>query len=220
MGDLTKNHPKCFLYYKEKRLIEHLISNFKSCGISKIVIVTGYKSELFKQFETFLVFNKNWENSNMLYSLYCSLPYMSENSIVTYADIFYEKNIIKKLKESKNNFCVAYDPKWLELWSKRFDNPLSDAETFKLNKNNFIKEIGNKTSKINEIQGQYMGIIKFKGGIFEKYLSLFSKEEIMKMDVTTFMQKLLFKNIKIKAISYEDKWAEIDSKNDIKTLNF
>ena len=107
MGDLTKNHPKCFLYYKEKRLIEHLISNFKSCGISKIVIVTGYKSELFKQFETFLVFNKNWENSNMLYSLYCSLPYMSENSIVTYADIFYEKNIIKKLKESKNNFCVA-----------------------------------------------------------------------------------------------------------------
>ena len=65
-----------------------------------------------------------------------------------------------------------------------------------------------------------MGIIKLKGGIFEKYLSLFSKEEIMKMDVTTFMQKLLFKNIKIKAIPYEDKWAEIDSKNDIKTLNF
>ena len=36
---------------------------------------------------------------------------------------------------------------WLELWSKRFENPLDDAETFKINEGGYLLEIGQKPKK-------------------------------------------------------------------------
>ena len=35
-----------------------------------------------------------------------------------------------------------------KIMEKRFSNPLSDAETFRINKNQQITEIGNKTLKL------------------------------------------------------------------------
>ena len=41
-------------------------------------------------------------------------------------------------------------------------NPLDDAETFKLDKNGFIKELGKKANDYSEIEGQYIGLFKIK----------------------------------------------------------
>ena len=41
--------------------------------------------------------------------------------------------------KDKNPLSISYDPFWKKLWDKRFSNPLSDAETFKITKNNVEK---------------------------------------------------------------------------------
>ena len=58
---------------------------------------------------------------------------------------------------------------WLELWKKRFSDPLEDAETFKVDKDNFITEIGNKSSSYENIQGQFMGLLSLSS-YFLKYV--------------------------------------------------
>ena len=44
------------------------------------------------------------------------------------------------------------------LWALRMDNPLADAETFKI-RDGRVVELGKKPTGYNEIQAQYMGLI-------------------------------------------------------------
>ena len=49
MGNLTKNKPKSFVRIdKKKKLIDNVIEKFENSGLEKITIITGYKSDQFK----------------------------------------------------------------------------------------------------------------------------------------------------------------------------
>ena len=47
---LTSNVPKAMVQYKEREFIDYQISALSSCGINKISIVTGYKSNKLREF--------------------------------------------------------------------------------------------------------------------------------------------------------------------------
>ena len=104
--------------------------------------------------------NQNWDKNNMVSSLECAEQWFeNESLIVSYSDIFYEESAIRNLKKCKDNLAITYDPNWYEMWKKRFENPLDDAETFLIDKSKKVTEIGGKTDNISQIQGQYMGLL-------------------------------------------------------------
>ena len=106
-------------------------------------------------------YNSRWSETNMVTSLFCAHKWLEKyECIVSYSDIFYKKTAIELLINSKSDLAITYDPNWKELWMKRFVNPLTDAETFKINKN-FLSEIGGVPKNMREIEGQYMGLLKF-----------------------------------------------------------
>ena len=116
---LSKN-PKCFLKLKNKKLINYQIESFYKIGIKNISIITGYKKKLFKIFKLKTFFNKNWKNTNMVYSLLKADKWLSKyDCIVSYGDIFYDGNKIKKLTNSKKAISLLYDANWKKLWKKR-----------------------------------------------------------------------------------------------------
>ena len=51
------------------------------------------------------------------------------------------KKIIDQLTKSKGDIVITYDPNWLNLWKMRFEDPLMDAENFRI-KNNILEDIG------------------------------------------------------------------------------
>ena len=76
----------------------------------------------------------------MVYSLMCAKKWLKNKSfLVSYSDIYYDANTLKLLFKSKDDISITYDPNWLRLWKKRFKKPLSDAETFKIDKINFFE---------------------------------------------------------------------------------
>ena len=214
---LSKN-PKSFLKIGQNTIIEKLIQNFNLLGINKIALVTGYKKKKFNKFKLKKFYNQKWNKTNMVYSLNKANRWLSKyNCIVSYGDIFYEKKAIENLKKDKNLLAISYDPFWKKLWSQRFLNPLSDAETFKITKNKKIIEIGKKTSKIQNIQGQYMGLMKFKPKGWSNFKKCLKKDFNNNFDnlyLTDVFQKLIEKKFYIKASKYNGKWAEVDSQKD------
>ena len=48
-----------------------------------------------------------------------------------------------------------------------------DAETFKIDQNNFLLEIGKKTKNLDDINGQFMGLIKFTPDGWKKFKNSF-----------------------------------------------
>src|ERR1700733_14172244 len=102
--------------------------------------------------------NARWAETNMVMSLATATPWLRTGPvIVSYADIFYQRNVVQALASAPGELVVAYDRRWRDLWSRRFTDPLSDAETFRLDEAGNLLEIGGKTKDIVEIEGQYMG---------------------------------------------------------------
>ena len=110
-------------FNKGNSLIELTIQNFRRSGINNITLVTGFKHNLLKDYGDQVIFNENWKNTNMLYSLLCAKNLLKFDTIVSYGDILYNFEIIKELKKSKCNLTFAYDTNWKKLWSQRFHNP-------------------------------------------------------------------------------------------------
>ena len=162
MKHLTDERPKCLIEFNGKPLLEWQLEAIRAAGIDEIAIVTGYKREMLTGYGLVEFHNPEWATTQMVSSLCCANEWLEANTcIVSYSDIFYEASAVRSLIESKADISLTYDPNWLELWTKRFGDPLLDAETFRLNPDGTLAEIGKKPKTVEEIQGQYMGLLKF-----------------------------------------------------------
>ena len=221
MKNYTKLKPKCLIEFKSKPLIEWQIDALKAVGIKDIGIVTGYRREYLKNYKLKEFFNPKWEKTQMLYSLKCASKWLEDyDCIVSYSDIFYYYSGIKTLVNSKSDLTICYDPNWLNIWSKRFKDPLDDAETFCVNSKGNLIEIGNKAKHVSEIMGQYMGLLKFSPNgwriVNEKLSTLdsISRENIHMTNLLNICIPSFKKGIR--ALKYLEPWGEIDNPNDLK----
>lgn len=220
----TKNQPKCLVTYKKKSIISHQLNIFKKTRIKKIYLVSGYKSSKIKFKQIKKKKNFDYENSNMVYSLFkfANLFNGKSDIIISYGDIIFKKKVLQKLINEKNDLSTIIDLNWLSYWKKRFTNPLTDAETLKTDNKNFITEIGKKTKYYKNIKGQYIGLTKIKKEISKKVLRIwnylnqkYNKNKIKKLYFTDFLEILIKNKIKLKAVYIKRGWLEFDQPNDL-----
>ena len=111
----------------------------------------------------------------------------------------------------------------------RFENPLEDAESLILDENGYIKNIGQKTQSFDQIQGQYIGLMKFQNDGIENLKDFYDKAKVQaktginllnpnipfeKSYMTDLIQGLINEGYKIKSIPITNGWLELDSIND------
>lgn len=218
MGDGTADKPKCMMTLGGNTLLDYCVSSLKKAGFSlpNIGIVTGYKREEIKVQDVQYFHNENWESTNMFVSLTMASKWLEkENCIVCYSDIIFSPNAVKMLMQSESELAITYYTEFWDLWQKRFENPLDDLETFKL-KNGQLTEIGKKPTGKEDIQGQYMGLLRFTPLGWKNVMqSLPASKPTDKLDMTTLLQHLITLNHRIEAIETKDLWLECDNQNDI-----
>ena len=234
LAPLTNDKPKCMVKLFGKSLLEWQIEKFRKFGINDISVVTGYKKELISFDGIKIYHNKNFEKTNMIETLFCAKKEINETVIVSYGDIIFQDNVVQQLIESKDDFSVVIDKEWKRYWDIRFDNPLDDAESLILDSENNIKNIGQKTVTLEEIQGQYIGLMMFKGNSTKIIKKFYEKmKELSKMGknplnsnlpfelsyMTDFLQGLIKDNQKISPVFVNNGWLELDSVKDYKIYN-
>lgn len=225
---LTDNQPKCMVKFKNKAIIDYILEANKGLGINDISVVCGYKKEVIenhlKNNNVKLYFNPKYDSTNMVSTLFCAENEMSDDLIISYADIIYEKKVLEKLMNDDSDFAVVVDRKWKELWDMRMENPLEDAETMKIDKDGFIYELGKKPQSYDEIQGQYIGLIKFSKSFLPKVINhyknldknlVYDNKNFDNMYMTSFIQSLIDNVQKAKAVYIDRGWIEIDSLKDL-----
>lgn len=220
MQELTQEKPKCLVELHKKPLLLYQIEALKNAGIDDIGIVVGYARECLesyiKKFKLHSIINPQWADSNMIYSLYCAKEWLmdSDRVVVSYSDIFYSVKAVDSLLQIKDDIGILYSTQWRKLWELRFDEPLLDAESFKQS-NGILQEIGLKAQNLDEIQGQYMGLLSFSTQGLHTLFSL--SENLPKTtDSTTLLNTLLKNGQNIACVPYSGIWGECDNKEDIK----
>ena len=231
---LTNDKPKCLVELFGKSLLEWQIEAFQSSGITDITIVSGYKSDLINFPEITILKNEKYESTNMVETLFSAKEKMLNSTIVSYGDIIFEKNVLESLINSPNDISVIVDKQWKRLWGKRFQDPLSDAESLII-EDGCIVEIGQKVNSYEKICGQYIGLMKFQGSGIDLIKRHYEEAKnqantgtnplnaslpFEKSYLTDFLYSLIRGGATIKAVPVNNGWLEIDTLSDLDLYEF
>ena len=219
MGNLTAEIPKCLVQLGGKPLLEWQTGALRAVGIERIAIVTGWQPEQLANRGLDTFHNPRWSETQMVRSLACASEWLgADTCIVSYSDIFYPASALRALMGAPGDIAITYDPHWLALWSRRFAEPLSDAESFRLDAAGLVVDIGRKTSDIHEIKGQYMGLLKFTPRGWEaarELLAGLNSRAADKLDMTSLLQRLIASRQEVHAVAVTGPWGELDNESDL-----
>jgi choline kinase len=232
---LTKDIPKCLVTLFGKSILQRQIEIYKKLNIKEIIIITGYKSDKIKIENIKKYYNKEYDSTNMLETLFCAENELEGCVIISYGDIIFEKENLEVLINSKEDISVVIDKKWKKYWFARMDDPIKDAESLKLDSDGYITNIGESVRNIDEIDGQYIGLMKFQNEGLKIMKEFYKKTKAQsektginplnpdipfkKSYITDFIRGLIHEGYKIKAIPIENGWLELDTYQDYETYN-
>ena len=216
MGELTSDRPKCLLEIDGRTLLDRQVAALTAAGVAEIGVVTGWQAERFEGLPFRLFHNAQWADSSMVDSLACAEEWLREGPVVvSYGDIVYAPEAVRAVVSGRGPIVVAYDPRWLEQWSSRFADPLSDAETFRLNADGTLAEIGGEAESLEEVQGQYMGLLKFSPTGWSA-LSEELRTGSGRRDMTGLLERVRRAGFPIHTAESPEPWHEFDSATDVR----
>ena len=222
LGKHTKENTKCMLEINDKTLIQHTIEKLSNAGITKLIMVVGYKKDnlikhlggRYKNIEIEYVENPVYNSTNNIYSLYLAKEKLAEDdTILIESDLIFEENILTDLiKDERKSLAVVDKYKsWMDGTSCTLDDNdqilnFFSKKTFKFeNVNNYYKTVN--TYKFSK---------EFSNNIYIPFLEAYSKalgdneyyESVLR--VLTILNRHELRALRLDG----EKWYEIDDVQD------
>lgn len=222
----TDYKPKCMVDLAGKPLLHRQLEVLRGVGISKIILIGGYRADQLYAPDTVRLFNPRFDETNMVGTLFCAEDWMNpgEDFLIAYGDIVYDQKVLRSLLETDAPVAISVDRQWQILWEIRMEDPLSDAETLKMTDHNRVIEVGKKPNSLDEIQGQYMGLIKVRGDFVQAFRdywhgldrnAIYDGSDFDNMYMTSFLQLLINRGVEVRAAFTEKGWIELDTVKDL-----
>ncbi|RIL08051.1 MAG: nucleotidyl transferase [Proteobacteria bacterium] len=217
MGRATENAPKCLLEIAGRTLLDWQIAALRRAGIEQIAIVRGYRADSVTG-PHLLLENSRWESTNMVRSLEQASDLLARGlCIVVYSDIAFHPEIITRLLGSDHEIAIAVDTRWRELWTLRFENPLADAETLRL-ENGRVADIGARPRSYADVEAQYIGLTRLTPNGWNALrlaLATLPPADVDRLDITSLLRLAISRGQQVAAVPIEGRWCEVDSETDL-----
>lgn len=224
LGEFTANNTKCMLEVNGKRLIDRMLGQLKSLGLSRIVIVTGYEgaklqtyiNKNYPDWPIVFVNNPIYDKTNNIYSLWLARGYMAEeDTLLLESDLIFADEILKAAaySESPNVALVAKYQTWMDGTMVRIDED-----------NNIVNFIPKKAFKYEDVDCYYKTVNVYKLSqkfccnhylpFLEAYIKVLGENEYYEQVLRVIT---LIDNANIKALPIGDApWYEIDDVQDLR----
>ena len=223
----TDDRPKCLVEVAGVSLLDRQLSVLRSEEIESIVLIGGYRIEKIIGRHLKVRKNPRYAETNMLWTLFCAEDELEGGALVCYGDIVYSREILQALLKSKADFSIVVDMDWESYWRMRNEDPLADAETLKLASDGKILEIGQKPKSLAEIEGQYIGLMKFSAkGIktlkqvfyAAKSCGVIRGKSLEKAYMTDMLQHLIDLGVRLDSVKVHGGWVEVDTVDDLNSV--
>ncbi len=226
LGAATEGMPKCMVPLLGAPLFSWLMRRAREV-VQEVVVVRGYQGDRLPA-EDGVVFvdNPDFATTNSAYSLWCARDWFGDGFLMSYSDIVYNSTVLAAVAGSPAPIGVAVDRRWRSYWRRRFDDVLSDAETLRWGEAGTIRDIGGHAQRVEDIEGQYIGLLQFHGGgvsalrefLRDRAMSDSPGEgirPIQTMCMTDVLQGLIDAGHLVHGVAIDGGWLEIDTLSDL-----
>lgn len=212
LGDLTKGQPKSFVEIEGKKLLDINLNMLRKHGIKEIVLVTGYRAELFEQLlgsdkDIHLVHNPFFEYTNVLGSFFVGMTYLDEDFVFLHADTICDPSILEDILTSEESAILP-----VELGE-------CDEEAMKVYCEGCLVQSISKSIPLDVCNGEFIGIAKFSKSAL-KLLQDATAELMQEGFCKEYFEAAIQRAIDSKGLSAQIAptkgrfWAEIDFPED------
>ena len=208
LKELNRGIPKGFISLADNiPIIEHSIEALLACGISDIIIVTGFMDEHYEnlrsrypQIKT--VRNEKFSETGTMYSLWCARKLLNTDFILLESDLIFETRAIRELLESpvKNLLLITGKTE-------------AGDEVYVAADGGRVKQISKDKQVLGSIVGEFIGISRLSYDFYLKLIPIaeesFESDLKVSYDMDCFVtvaDKVPLGFLKIDNLL----WAEID----------
>ena len=208
LKELNRGIPKGFISFADNiPIIEHSIEALLACGITDIIIVTGFMDEHYEslrsrypQIKT--VRNEKYSETGTMYSLWCARKLLNTDFILLESDLIFETRAIRELLESpvKNLLLITGKTE-------------AGDEVYVAADGDRVKQISKDKTVLGSIVGEFIGVSRLS---YDFYLKLIrTAEETFESDLMVSYDMDCFVTVADKTplgfLKIENLlWAEID----------
>jgi len=220
----TLDRPKCLVEIDGRSLLDRQLDVLQTENIHPIILIGGYCAEMLQHPGIELRTNPRYAETNMVWTLFCAEDDLEGDVLLCYGDIVYSRDVLQAVLNSKADIAVAIDLDWESYWRARNEDPLQDAETLRMTAERQILEIGQVPGSLAEIEGQYMGLMKFTAKGTELLKKTFHNAKsagalcgkpLDKAYMTDLLQSMIELNHKVYAVAVHGSWVEVDTVEDL-----
>lgn len=227
---LTDSSPKCLIELGGRSLLDWQLEAAEKVGIPEVVVVGGHLAERLQRPGLRLVINQDYDSTNMVYSLFCAESSFGRGFVLSYGDVVYDVSVLQALLANHAPIAVVVDRNWLDYWRLRFTDPLSDAESLRMDETGRIRSIGQPEKDVTHIDGQYIGLVAFResgvDALRQTYATALRDEEagrlpfngsrpLRNLFVTDLLQGMIDLGHSVISVPVAGGWLEIDSLHDL-----
>jgi L-glutamine-phosphate cytidylyltransferase len=220
----TLERPKCLVEVDGRSLLDRQVDVLHVEGVESIVVVGGYMAGTLARPGIELRINPRYADTNMVWTAFCVEQELVGDVVLAYGDIVYSRQVLQALLQSTADIAVTIDLDWEGYWRARNDDPLLDAETLKLAADGRILELGKKPTGLADIQGQYMGLMKFTDTGTAVLKRVFNEgreggvlggKTVEKAYMTDLLQAVIDAGYSIYSVPVHGGWVEVDTVSDL-----
>ena len=192
-------------------LIDRNISLLREVGIKRILLIVGYRAELFEKYhfnDVQLIKAPNYEFTSSMASLAAAKDCIDNDFILVEGDTFFEKKVLERLVTVESGNCLVAT-----------EESGSGDECYIESQAGFITKISKDKHRICRFEGELLGISKISLPTYRAMLEKWSDSnnsylnyEHVLMDVTTPLDRpfIFFQNLI---------WGDVDCPDDFKKLS-
>ena len=191
-------------------LIDRTLSILREIGVDRIVLIVGYRSELFDKYrseDVVILKATNYEFTGSMASLAAASDEIDDDFLLVEGDTFFEKKVLEQLGAIEDGNCLVAT-----------EESGSGDECYIESQSGFITKISKDKHRICRFEGELLGISRISYETYQAMLSKWRKSnnsylnyEHVLMDVTEPLDRpfLFFKNLI---------WGDVDCPEDFKRL--
>ena len=227
LGSLTHGRPKAMLEVFGRPLLDHQLAAFRRAGVSRIAVVTGFRSDCISALGVVRYDNPKYATTNMVESLMCARAELSGPVLVSYGDILFEDRILRCVLDAPVSIGVAVDVDWRPYWEARFGNMTTDIESLEIGGDGRIVRLGYPQPSHERIDGRYVGLLRFDATGVEIVKEVYDRARqrfagrpwqtattFERGYMTDLLQEIIDTGHRVEPIVVERGWLEFDTEDD------